>query len=90
MTEWQRRRGDMIERYADHPLFLDDRGTLPIIVDFDHDPPDADVSMLEDEGLGNAFTLHLIHGQWQGGCRSQSSPMRFTFQGSSCWSSTDF
>ena len=54
--------GDMIERYADHPLFLDDRGTLPIIVDFDHDPTDADVSMLEDEvDLEHAFTLHLIH-----------------------------
>ena len=30
--------GDMVEKFHDHPLFLDEDNTLPIIVDFDHTP----------------------------------------------------
>ena len=37
--------GDMVERYHDHPLFLDEDGTLPLIIDFDHTPTQADVAM---------------------------------------------
>ena len=29
---------DMVEKYHDHPLFLDEANTLPLIVDFDHTP----------------------------------------------------
>ena len=39
----------MVERYHDHPLFLDEDGTLPLIIDFDHTPTPADVAMLERE-----------------------------------------
>ncbi len=38
--------GDMIERHIDNPILLE-RGTLPIIVDFDHTPDIVDVQMLE-------------------------------------------
>ena len=38
--------GDMIERHIDNPILLE-RGTLPIIVDFDHTPDLVDVQMLE-------------------------------------------
>ena len=37
--------GDMIEKHIDNPILLED-GTLPIIVDFDHTPDQADVDML--------------------------------------------
>tara|TARA_B100001115_G_scaffold184819_1_gene189118 strand:- start:697 stop:2622 length:1926 start_codon:yes stop_codon:yes gene_type:complete len=39
--------GDMIERHIDNPILLKD-GTLPIIVDFDHTPDEADVDMLTE------------------------------------------
>ncbi|MBR69012.1 MAG: hypothetical protein CMA86_05845 [Euryarchaeota archaeon] len=53
--------GDMVERYHDHPLFLDDDGTLPLIIDFDHTPTPADVAMLEREiGYEHAWDLPLI------------------------------
>ncbi len=41
--------GDMVEKYHDHPLFLDEDNTLPLIIDFDHTPTDMDVAMLERE-----------------------------------------
>lgn len=41
--------GDMVERHKDNPLFLDEDGTLPLIIDFDHTPGDADVALLERE-----------------------------------------
>ena len=41
--------GDMVEKYHDHPLFLDEDNTLPLIIDFDHTPTDGDVAMLERE-----------------------------------------
>ncbi|MEL0331218.1 MAG: S8 family peptidase [Candidatus Poseidoniales archaeon] len=40
---------DMVEKYHDHPLFLDEANTLPLIVDFDHTPTEADIAMLERE-----------------------------------------
>ena len=40
---------DMVEKYHDHPLFLDQANTLPLIVDFDHTPTEADIAMLERE-----------------------------------------
>ena len=53
--------GDMVERYHDHPLFLDEDGTLPLIIDFDHTPTSADVAMLEREiGYEHAWNLPLI------------------------------
>ena len=41
--------GDMVEKYHDHPLFLDEDNTLPLIIDFDHTPTDLDIAMLERE-----------------------------------------
>ncbi|MGB0151008.1 MAG: S8 family serine peptidase [Candidatus Poseidoniaceae archaeon] len=53
--------GDMVERYHDHPLFLDEDGTLPLIIDFDHTPTPADVAMLEREiGYEHEWDLPLI------------------------------
>ena len=53
--------GDMVERYHDHPLFLDEDGTLPLIIDFDHTPTPADVAMLEREvGYVHQWDLPLI------------------------------
>lgn len=53
--------GDMVEKFNDHPLFLDADNTLPIIVDFDHTPTPADVAMLEREvGYVHAWDLPLI------------------------------
>lgn len=53
--------GDMVERYHDHPLFLDEDGTLPLIIDFDHTPTSSDVAMLEREiGYEHAWDLPLI------------------------------
>ena len=53
--------GDMVERYNDHPLFLDEDGTLPLIIDFDHTPTPADVAMLEREvGYVHQWDLPLI------------------------------
>ena len=47
---------DMVEKYHDHPLFLDEANTLPLIVDFDHTPTEADIAMLERE-------VNYVH-QW--------------------------
>ena len=53
--------GDMVERYHDHPLFLYEDGTLPLIIDFDHTPTAADVAMLEREvGYVHEWDLPLI------------------------------
>tara|TARA_B100000459_G_scaffold147217_2_gene115839 strand:+ start:1284 stop:3227 length:1944 start_codon:yes stop_codon:yes gene_type:complete len=41
--------GDMIEVHKDSPLFLDEDNTLPLIIDFDHTPGDAEVALLERE-----------------------------------------
>ena len=52
---------DMVEKYHDHPLFLDEANTLPLIVDFDHTPTQQDVSMLEREvGYIHQWDLPLI------------------------------
>ena len=52
---------DMVEKYHDHPLFLDEANTLPLIVDFDHTPTQQDVSMLEREvGYIHQWNLPLI------------------------------
>ena len=47
---------DMVEKYHDHQLFLDEANTLPLIVDFDHTPTEADIAMLERE-------VNYVH-QW--------------------------
>ena len=53
--------GDMVEKYHDHPLFLDEDNTLPLIVDFDHTPTPSDVAMLEREvGYVHQWDLPLI------------------------------
>ena len=53
---------DMVEKYHDHELFLDQANTLPLIVDFDHEPTAEDVAMLEREvGYVHEWDLPLIH-----------------------------
>ena len=53
---------DMVEKYHDHELFLDDANTLPLIIDFDHKPTPSDVAMLEREvGYAHDWDLPLIH-----------------------------
>ena len=39
--------GDMVEKFHDHPLFLDEEGTLPVIVDYSRDVSADDVRILE-------------------------------------------
>ena len=41
--------GDMIEVHKDSPYFLDEDNTLPLIIDFDHTPGEAEISLLERE-----------------------------------------
>jgi hypothetical protein len=54
--------GDMVEKYNDHPLFLDDDNTLPLIIDFDRTPTEADIAMLEREvGYVHQWTLKHIN-----------------------------
>ena len=53
--------GDMVEMHKDNPLFLDEDGTLPLIVDFGHTPDEADIAMLEREvGYEHQWTLKHI------------------------------
>lgn len=53
--------GDMVEVHKDNPIFLDEDGTLPLIVDFDHTPDDLDIAMLEREvGYEHQWTLKHI------------------------------
>ncbi|MDG1559059.1 MAG: S8 family serine peptidase, partial [Candidatus Poseidoniaceae archaeon] len=53
--------GDMVELHKDNPLFLDDAGTLPLIVDFDHTPTADDIALLEREvGYEHQWTLKHI------------------------------
>ena len=53
---------DMVEKYHDHELFLDEANTLPLIIDFDHEPTEQDVAMLEREvGYVHEWDLPLIH-----------------------------
>ncbi len=53
--------GDMIELHKDNPIFLDEDETLPLIVDFDHTPDEADIAMLEREvGYEHQWTLKHI------------------------------
>jgi serine protease AprX len=53
---------DMVEKYHDHELFLDEANTLPLIIDFDHEPTAEDVAMLEREvGYEHEWNLPLIH-----------------------------
>ena len=50
--------GDMVEKYHDHPLFLDEANTLPLIIDFDHTPTEQDIAMLTRE-VGYIHQWHL-------------------------------
>ena len=53
--------GDMVEVHKDNPIFLDEDGTLPLIVDFDHTPDEVDIAMLEREvGYEHQWTLKHI------------------------------
>ena len=53
--------GDMVEVHKDNPIFLDEDGTLPLIVDFDHTPDEFDIAMLEREvGYEHQWTLKHI------------------------------
>lgn len=53
--------GDMVEYHQANPIFLDDAGTLPVIVDFDHTPTQQDIEMLEREvDFQMEWNLYLI------------------------------
>ena len=53
--------GDMVELHKDNPLFLDEAGTLPLIVDFDNTPTADDIALLEREvGYEHQWTLKHI------------------------------
>ncbi len=53
--------GDMVERFQSDPIFLDERGTLPLIIDFDHTPDENDIRMLEQTvDFEHQWTLKLI------------------------------
>ena len=53
--------GDMVELHLDDKVFLDGANTLPVIVDFDHTPTDADIEMLFREvGLEVEWNLYMI------------------------------
>ena len=54
--------GDMVEKFHDHPLFLDEDSTLPLIIDFDHTPTKQDIAMLEREvSYQHQWTLRHIN-----------------------------
>ena len=53
--------GDMVELHKDNPIFLNEDGTLPLIVDFDHTPGAEEVALLEREvGYEHQWTLKHI------------------------------
>ena len=53
--------GDMVEKFHDHPLFLDEDGTLPVIVDYSRDVSDNDVRILEQNvEFEHQVTLYRI------------------------------
>ena len=53
--------GDMVEQFHDHPLFLDEDGTLPVIVDYSRDVSDNDVRILEQNvDFEHQVTLYRI------------------------------
>lgn len=45
----QNKIGDMVELHKDNPIFLDEFETLPLIIDFDHTPGQAEIELLERE-----------------------------------------
>ncbi len=53
--------GDMVELHKDNPIFLNEDGTLPLIVDFDHTPGAEEIALLEREvGYEHQWTLKHI------------------------------
>ena len=53
--------GDMVKKFHDHPLFLDEDGTLPVIVDYSRDVSDNDVRILEQNvDFEHQVTLYRI------------------------------
>ena len=53
--------GDMVEKFHDHPLFLNEDGTLPVIVDYSRDVSDNDVRILEQNvDFEHQVTLYRI------------------------------
>jgi len=53
--------GDMVEKYHDHPSFLDDDNTISVIVDFDHEPGEEEVKLLEKSvDFQHQWTLKII------------------------------
>ena len=53
--------GDMVEKFHDHPLFLDEDGTLPVIVDYSRDVSDNDVRILQQNvDFEHQVTLYRI------------------------------
>lgn len=53
--------GDMVEKFHDHPLFLDEEGTLPVIVDYSRDVTEDDLRILEQNvDFEHQVTLHRI------------------------------
>ncbi len=53
--------GDMVEKYYNHPFFLDENNTLPVIVDYDHTPTKYDIELLtKSVDFELEWELHLI------------------------------
>ena len=53
--------GDMVEKFHNHPLFLNEDGTLPVIVDYSRDVSDNDVRILEQNvDFEHQVTLYRI------------------------------
>jgi len=52
---------DMVELHKNNPIFLNDEGMLPLIIDFDHTPDEDDIALLEREvGYQHQWLLNHI------------------------------
>lgn len=57
----QNKIGDMVELHMDNPIFLDERKTLPLIIDYHYTPDENDVEILENSvDYEHQFILHGI------------------------------
>ena len=57
----QNKIGDMVELHMDNPIFLDEKNTLPLIIDFHYTPSVSDIKLLEEiVDYDHQFILHGI------------------------------
>ena len=53
--------GDMVELHMDNPIFLDERKSLPLIIDYHYTPDENDIEILENSvDYEHQFILHGI------------------------------